>query len=222
MEDLTKKVEKLISISDNIKDLGKSIVDDVEKIGLKAVLENFEQFNAFVPKVRDTLQELLPQLTRTLDIVEKTGYNTIFDNMKNLNEYVSMGQDLNAEILPLIPRLWNVQRNALDAISEDEDIKDELEDTEDVNIAILIEDMDQAVTVQIVDHKLNFKLGAVPEPDLTVNIPMAALGKLSSGDLSDMMSAYMAGDVKVQGDLTKAMSLRGVIEFLSDKIGLGA
>ena len=66
------------------------------------------------------------------------------------------------------------------------------------------------------------ELGAVPDANLNVHIPISQLGKLSSGDLSDMMQAYMAGDVKVEGDLTKAMALRGVIEYLTDKFGFGA
>ncbi len=221
MEDLVKKVEKLVSISENVREIGKSIVDDVEKIGLIPVLEKFELFNDFIPKARDQLQGILSQADRTFNIVEKAGFSNIFDNIKNASEFITMGQELTPEITPLLPRINDMQVKALDAITEDEEVKDELEDVEDVSIVITIDEMDQSVTLLVEDHKLKLKLGAVPDPNLTINIPIGALGKLSSGDLSDMMSAYMAGDVKVQGDLTKAMALRGVIEYMTDKIGFG-
>ena len=222
MEELVKKVEKLVTISENVREIGTSIVNDVEKIGLIPILKNFEKFNEFIPKIEENLQGMLSHASQTLDIVDKAGFNNIFDNAKNASEFMTMGQELAPEITPLIPRIWNLQTQALDAISEDEEVKDELEEVDDVSIEITVVEMDQSVTLQVIDQKLGLKLGAVPEPNLNVNIPISELGKLTSGDISDLMQAYMAGDVKVSGDLTKAMALRGVIEYLTDKIGFGA
>jgi putative sterol carrier protein len=107
---------------------------------------------------------------------------------------------------------------ALEEISEsNEDLKDELEDTEDVVIQFNVPGVVQAY-IEIKDGKLKASKGTKDDADVTLEMTEEVGKNLFTGE-TDAASAYMAGDLKIIGEMAKAMKLRSLIEIAGEEFG---
>lgn len=99
-----------------------------------------------------------------------------------------------------------------------EDLQDELEDTEDVSIQFSVPGVVQAY-IEIKDGKLTAKEGTKDDADVTLEMTEEVGKNLFTGE-TDAASAYMAGDLKIIGEMAKAMKLRSLIEIAGEELGL--
>ncbi|NVM31130.1 MAG: SCP2 sterol-binding domain-containing protein [Candidatus Helarchaeota archaeon] len=107
---------------------------------------------------------------------------------------------------------------ALEEIAQsNEDLIDELEDTEDVTIQFKVPGVVEAY-LEIKDGKLTAKEGAIDEPDVTLEMTEEVGKNLFTGE-TDAASAYMAGDLRIIGEMAKAMKLRSLIEIAGEEFG---
>ena len=107
---------------------------------------------------------------------------------------------------------------ALQEISAtNEDLKDELEDTEDVTIQFKVPGVVEAY-IEIKGGKLTAKQGAKDDADVTLEMTEEVGKNLFTGE-TDAASAYMAGDLKIIGEMAKAMKLRSLIEIAGESLG---
>ena len=107
---------------------------------------------------------------------------------------------------------------ALEEISDsNEDLKDELEDTEDVVIQFNVPGVVQAF-IEIKDGKLKAATGTKDDADVTLEMTEEVGKNLFTGE-TDAASAYMAGDLKIIGEMAKAMKLRSLIEIAGEEFG---
>ncbi|MHA1265000.1 MAG: SCP2 sterol-binding domain-containing protein [Candidatus Helarchaeota archaeon] len=108
---------------------------------------------------------------------------------------------------------------ALEEIAEtNEDLKDELEDTEDTTIQFNVPGVIQAYII-IKDGKLTAKEGTIDDADVTLEMTEEVGKNLFTGE-TDAASAYMAGDLKIIGEMAKAMKLRSLIEIAGEEFGI--
>ena len=98
-----------------------------------------------------------------------------------------------------------------------EDLKDELEDTEDVTIQFNVPGVVQAY-IEIKGGKLTAKQGTKADADVTLEMTEEVGKNLFTGE-TDAASAYMAGDLKIIGEMAKAMKLRSLIEIAGEALG---
>ena len=98
-----------------------------------------------------------------------------------------------------------------------EDLIDELEDTEDVVIQFNVPGIVQAF-IEIKDGKLTAKEGSKDDADVTLEMTEEVGKNLFTGE-TDAASAYMAGDLKIIGEMAKAMKLRSLIEIAGEELG---
>lgn len=120
-------------------------------------------------------------------------------------------KDFDAKDLPLFLA-------ALEEIAESsEDLKDELEDTEDVTIQFNVPGIVQAY-IEIKDGKLTAKEGSKDDADVTLEMTEEVGKNLFTGE-TDAASAYMSGDLKIIGEMAKAMKLRSLIEIAGEELG---
>lgn len=113
----------------------------------------------------------------------------------------------------------NLFLKAVEEVAEtNEDLKDELEDQEDVIIQLEVPDR-IAGYLQIKDGKLTAGEGSADEPTVTVQMNEDIAVGLLTGEI-DTASAYMAGDIKIVGEMAKAMALRSILEIVGEELGI--
>ncbi len=108
--------------------------------------------------------------------------------------------------------------SALEEIAEtSEDLQDELEDTEDVVIQFNVPGVIQAY-IEIKDGKLKASQGTKDDADVTLEMTEEVGKNLFTGE-TDAASAYMSGDLRIIGEMAKAMKLRSLIEIAGEELG---
>ena len=99
-----------------------------------------------------------------------------------------------------------------------EDLQDELEDQDDVIIMMEVPGR-IAGYMEIKDGKLTAGEGKHPDPTVTIQMNEDVAAGLLTGEV-DTASAYMAGDIKIVGEMAKAMALRSILEIVGEELGL--
>ncbi len=121
-------------------------------------------------------------------------------------------KDFDAKDLPMFLK-------ALEEIATtNEDLVDELEDTEDTTIQFNVPGAVEAYIV-IADGKLSAGEGVKDDADVTLEMTEEVGKNLFTGE-TDAASAYMAGDLKIIGEMAKAMKLRSLIEIAGEEFGI--
>ncbi len=94
---------------------------------------------------------------------------------------------------------------------EMEDLKEELEDM-DIAVQMILTDVDKKYWIKASEGKMEFGAGDVDNPSFTFSATKeVGLGMLF-GEV-DATSAYMAGDITVEGNLQDAMAFQEIIEL---------
>ncbi len=181
-----------------------------------------DEIKAFVDKAegmsKDELVKAFP------DIIEKAkavGFAKVAKEVPNINEVIrsKMAEFEVDEAINLMKQFMPVLFDAMKELVEgNEDIQDELEDIEDTSVSMVVEETDFAMTFIVAEGKLDVKMEQVPDVDLVLKLSKEAMKGIMAGE-SDPIQAYMSGEVKAEGNLTKAMALRSIFEVLGDEFG---
>ncbi len=94
---------------------------------------------------------------------------------------------------------------------ENEDLKEELEDM-DITIQMNITDADAKFWLKAKEGTLEFGEGDVENPSFTFSATKEIGAGMLFGEV-DATSAYMAGDITVEGNLQDAMAFQEIIEL---------
>ena len=94
---------------------------------------------------------------------------------------------------------------------ENEDLKEELEDM-DIAIQMIVTDADAKFWLKAHDGTLEFGEGEVDNPSFTFSAAKEVGAGMLFGEV-DATSAYMAGDITVEGNLQDAMAFQEIIEL---------
>ena len=94
---------------------------------------------------------------------------------------------------------------------ENEDLKEELEDM-DIAIQMIITDADKKFWLKAHDGTMEFGEGEVDNPSFTFSATKEVGAGMLFGEV-DATSAYMAGDITVEGNLQDAMAFQEIIEL---------
>ncbi len=94
---------------------------------------------------------------------------------------------------------------------ENEDLKEELEDM-DITIQMNITDADAKFWLKAKEGTLEFGEGDVENPSFTFSAKKEIGAGMLFGEV-DATSAYMAGDITVEGNLQDAMAFQEIIEL---------
>ena len=170
----------------------------------------------------DLVNIALPKFVDLLSKAKEIGFTKLLNEMPDVIDWfrdiinkftVEEGLPLIKQLLPLI------FEGMVDQAAKSEDIQDELEDMEDTIICFVIENTDFGITLIIEDGQLGFEVGIREETDVTLRMSGEIMQKFISGDL-DSTSAYMSGDIKGEGNISKIMALRTLFEIINDELGV--
>ena len=94
---------------------------------------------------------------------------------------------------------------------ENEDLKEELEDM-DIAISQILTDIDKKYWLTVKEGILDYGEGDVDNPSFTMSSTLEVGAGILMGEV-DATSAYMAGDITVEGNLQDAMAFQEIIEL---------
>ena len=94
---------------------------------------------------------------------------------------------------------------------ENDDLKEELEDM-DITIQMNVTDVDAKFWLKAKEGTLEFGAGTVDNPSFTFSATKEVAAGMIFGEV-DATSAYMAGDITVEGNLQDAMAFQEIIEL---------
>ena len=101
------------------------------------------------------------------------------------------------------------------ASAEIDDLKEELEDIDEFVGQMVVEDKDYKWWVKIGDGNFDYGEGEGADPSFTMSATWATLGGLMSGEV-DGTSAYMSGDLKIEGNLQDTMAYGEYLAFAAE------
>lgn len=100
---------------------------------------------------------------------------------------------------------------------ENEELKEELEDIDLMVVQLVITDVDYKYWVKIGEGKLDYGEGEGEDPSVTMSATGTTWTGLTSGEI-DSTSAYMSGDLVIEGNLQDAIAY-GEVLGLAQELG---
>lgn len=95
--------------------------------------------------------------------------------------------------------------------TENDELKEELEDMNEFSAQIVISDQDFKCWVKLGGGNFDYGKGEADNPSYTLSCKQEIMGGMMQGDI-ESTSAYMAGDLTIEGNLQDAIAYG---EFLS-------
>ena len=115
-----------------------------------------------------------------------------------------------------IPLLLKALEEIID--SEDNEIKNDLKGIPPVRVLISIKGVIN-VFFEVKDGKFTSGEKKISNPDITIAMDEDIAKKIVAGD-EDTASAYINKKIKISGDLSKAITIRSVLEQAAEVLGL--
>ena len=100
---------------------------------------------------------------------------------------------------------------------ESEDLKEELEDIDTIVVQLVVTDIDYKYWVKMGDGAVDYGEGEGDDPSVTMSAAGATWAGISSGEI-DSTSAYMSGDLVIDGNLQDAIAF-GEIQSIAMEEG---
>jgi putative sterol carrier protein len=94
---------------------------------------------------------------------------------------------------------------------ENEDLKEELEDM-DIKVQMVVTDEDIKYWLKASEGLIDYGEGEIDNPSFTFSATKEVAGGMLIGEV-DATSAYMAGDITVEGNLQDAMAFQEILEL---------
>ena len=129
---------------------------------------------------------------------------------ESLLKEIKAAQDggASAATLDVIAKMLQFMKNISE---ENEDLKEELEDME-IAISLVFTDADKKFWLTVKEGTLDFGEGDIDNPSFTLSSTLEVQAGIVMGEV-DATSAYMAGDITVEGNLQDAMAFQEIIEL---------
>lgn len=100
---------------------------------------------------------------------------------------------------------------------ESEDLKEELDDIDSTVVQLVVTDIDYKYWVKMGDGTVDYAEGEAEDPSVTMSATGATWAGMSSGEI-DSTSAYMSGDLVIDGNLQDAIAF-GEIQSIAMEEG---
>ena len=101
-------------------------------------------------------------------------------------------------------------------VDESEDLKEELDDIDTMIVQIIVTDADYKYWVKLGDGAIDYGEGDGADPGVTMSATGATWAGLSSGEM-DSTSAYMSGDLVIDGNLQDAIAYGEILAIAMEE-----
>ncbi|MFW9866540.1 MAG: SCP2 sterol-binding domain-containing protein [Candidatus Thorarchaeota archaeon] len=130
--------------------------------------------------------------------------------IKELKEIREKGQSEPSDALKMYEFLKQLAQ-------ENEEFKEELEDMDTIIVQIVVTDIDYTFWTKFGEGVVDYGEGASDEATCTMKATQATFAGITSGEV-DGTSAYMSGDLVIEGNLQDAIAY-GEIQGLAMELG---
>jgi len=179
---------------------------------LKSLVKGLEEADA---------NKLVEDIPKIMGLVKQVGFLQVVQD-EDLKDFIEelrekMG-DIDVEaLIPLaklvMPTLFEGMQELL---TNSEEAKEEMAEMEDITLEIAVPEIDFYMNIQIKDGSFSGGEGKLPDAELKVGVKRDVFLNLVKGE-GDLVSAYMAGGMTLEGPLNKAMILQSLFEIMSDE-----
>ncbi|KKM16989.1 hypothetical protein LCGC14_1680260 [marine sediment metagenome] len=130
--------------------------------------------------------------------------------IKEIKENQAKGGGQPSNVLKLMEFLKQIS-------GENEDIKEELEDMDLITLQFEMTDVDYKYWVKLGESKVDYAEGEVEDADVTMKATVATWVSLGSGE-TDSTSAYMSGDLQIEGNLQDAIAYGEILGMAMEEL----
>jgi putative sterol carrier protein len=100
--------------------------------------------------------------------------------------------------------------------AESEDLKEELDDIDLMTVQLVITDADYTYWVKLGEGNVGYGEGEADDPSVTMKATGTTWAGLSSGEI-DSTSAYMSGDLVIEGNLQDAIAYGEILALAMEE-----
>ncbi|MHA1310392.1 MAG: SCP2 sterol-binding domain-containing protein [Candidatus Helarchaeota archaeon] len=180
---------------------------------------SLDEYKSLIKDLEEGLSK--DKILKVIDMTEKVGFLNIVkdDDLKDFlpsmrEKIADLSSDDLKEIIPkFLPVMFKGMQELLEA---SEEAQEELEDIDDMAIVISVPDMNVNIYMKIEEGKFSAGEGDIEDASLKIKMDESTFMKMATGDL-DAMQAYMSGEIQLEGDMTKAMAIRPLLDVLADE-----
>jgi len=101
-------------------------------------------------------------------------------------------------------------------VENSEEAQEELEDMDDMRLLISVPELDVHLFMIVEDGKFSGGAEKIDNADMMITVEKDTFLNLMRGE-TELVSAYMAGGMTMEGQLNKAMQLQSLFEAVSDE-----
>ena len=224
-EELKKLLDEALAVEGNIIGTGlptkivEKVADTDPDVFFELMPTLLEKIDPIMAKAEKEIPDV--DAKALLDFVEQMNLGDLMGKMQEVDP--SKAEELMPEVMPkmaeYMPRIMAPMMTLMDKIiAADEEISEELEGAEDLAINIKMGDA-MSMGIQLKDGKFSIGTEDISDADMSVEIPTEVMINLMTGQ-GDPMSSFMGGDVKMDGDMSKAMGLMPLMTVFTEKFGL--
>ena len=105
--------------------------------------------------------------------------------------------------------------------AQDDEVKDVASTTDDMAVVFKVKETDVAANLVLKDGVITAGKGAVDPADATIEMTAEVATKMVIGDTEALREAYMSGDVVIDGDMSKLMAMRPIMDIVREKTEAG-
>jgi len=106
---------------------------------------------------------------------------------------------------------------AQELAKESEDMKEEIEDMDEIKVGFVVTDKDFQFGVTMGDGKFEINESSVGDPGVTLSTSMENWSGMLSGEV-DATSLYMGGDLTIEGNLQDAIAFGEVLNIMQEEL----
>ena len=157
--------------------------------------------------------EILEKALEVMKITEERNKATTIEisKMKEiLKIYQEGGKNIEASHIPLYFKVLEIFAN------QNPDAQEEMEDV-DLTVKMSVEDVGDYY-MKIEDCKMVTSSEPFDDVSLSISMDKDTIGELITS--GDAVSAYMSGDIEVEGEIAQALAFQQLVEFLLDVLEL--
>ena len=100
---------------------------------------------------------------------------------------------------------------------ESEDMKEEIEDMDEIKVGFVVTDKDFQFGVTMGDGKFEINESSIGDPGVTLSTSMENWSGMLSGEV-DATSLYMGGDLTIEGNLQDAIAFGEVLNIMQEEL----
>ena len=106
---------------------------------------------------------------------------------------------------------------AQELAKESEDMKEEIEDMDEIKVGFVVTDKDFQFGVTMGDGKFEINESSIGDPGVTLSTSMENWSGMLSGEV-DATSLYMGGDLTIEGNLQDAIAFGEVLNIMQEEL----